>query len=286
MKTVFIAFVIFHVMCSICISSGTGWYEGEGMALIGQSPGEAHRKAHEMALRNAMEKACGIEVQAQAFLKISEIENSFKRYYDQLFRTSILATVKDQEILVDEVYYPNKSKSAHHRIKLKAYVIPDTIKIDPAFQIDIELSKKVYIPGDKLEMIISLSRPAYVTLFQFYDNDLLRILLPIPPYSNNLISITLPEKFEYPPKVFKLGVTPWSIQVPLLSTENINTVTKTDFIIAVAVKIKGYDISQKVFTDSYDMISSASFLRDFNAFLSRIPSNMRTYDVVSYMVEN
>ena len=188
-------------------SGGCFWFEAP--ATVRFPPNETRNQARARAIGRARQKA----LMAASGNEVSETYTNFGdptfEEADGLIDSVLLLTrygrIAEEKIVSEDILDGQDCKGCLYRVVLQACVHPPRPSADPGFRADLTLNQAHFKEGDEAQVIISVSRDAYVYLFSV-DKDWNAVLaFPNASARDNLVRSG--ETFVYPGPVHKqLGV--------------------------------------------------------------------------------
>ena len=157
-------------------------------------------------------------------------------------------------------------------VKINARVSPEIGKSDPDFNIELSLNKSVYSSGESLYIELAATKDCYVTIFNLYSNDSLRIVYPNYMSRDN-------RQYAGSTRIIPSKDESWTLTVQLSGDRNIDQ----EALFGVATKEKnpfsrvGKDIDN-------GLISMGEALIAINKWLINIDKKNRTQAIVSYKI--
>jgi len=279
-KKLFYFSVLCFVTAILCFpqsSVAQDWYVGDARIPISNiTPEQASRKAFEQARTRAIETA-QLELVSISSRRISELSTG--AYYDAFARYTQLVThglIVEEDTLKDGVEQipsigEGGSNLVYHVI-LRVYVVTPNEKPDPSFVLEINLNSTTFRDGDTMVIQLRASQDCYVTLFNLYSNDSLRVVVPSRVFPDNHISkdnvLTIPSVDS-----------PYQIQVSLLP----GVEQDIESIMAVAMK-KDVPFTLIKSEGPTSLISVKSALLSINRWLAEVPASERSTSLEQYRV--
>jgi len=190
-------YLILVAVYSIPVQSQTKaqWITCTGEALIQNiSNEEAQVIAKRKARLNAIEKVCGVQLQAESLVK------DFMLAGDFIHSIAYGHVVDEKNMQWQTESIPPEDPSAPPVIKLtvtmEAKVKPVEDNPDPSFKVNLQLNRKSFDSGDEVIFTISSTRDCYITIINLAANDSVYVLYPNTYHKDNLI--TSKEKLIFP----------------------------------------------------------------------------------------
>lgn len=252
------------------------WYHAEGIVPIVNITTE---KARENAWKQAQMEAVSqssLEVIGATAMRIQESEKG--EAYDQFaqfVRTATRGRIVAVDTLFDDsekISIPGSGRSELiYRVEIRAQVQPEMGIPDPAFQLKLDLNKKVFANGEALIMELTATQECYVTVLNLYANDSLLVVFPNERLPDGRIEAEKTRRI--PP--FGAG---WELPVGLLPGRD----SDQEMLLAVATKkpvpfLRGRDARQ-------GLLAVDEALLAINNWLIDIPTDQRTETMASYRI--
>lgn len=164
----------------------TSWVWGEGgCAAANLTPEQARQRAIDSALRDAIEKKCGIEVSSQTvvqnFMVSADIiesihhglvpEYRIEKIWREDFRTAPDAPFQD---LI--------------KVRLRARVVCEDSPADPEFAIRAEINRNAFQDGDKLELSVTPTKASYLTVLNIMSDGQIAQIYPLKSFPQREIA--------------------------------------------------------------------------------------------------
>ncbi len=270
-----IFFTVLLLLPSALISQT--WYEGEGsVLLVNLTPEEARSEALKHARLEAMEQA-QLEIVGTTIRLIRDGDGGEK--YDSFLK--FVRTVARGRILEEEILFSDLEKQPspegtepvyRYRVTLRAKVQPEETEPDPSFRLELSLNRTVFQEGETLELQMTSTHDCYLTLFNLYSSDSLRVLFPneVSPFS----FLAAGEVMKIPPEG-----SGWDL--PLFLAPGVRK--DREAVLAVATKVKvpfdapGPGVEGR-------LVSAGDALPEINRWLIDIPADQRVQAMEFYMI--
>jgi hypothetical protein len=138
--------------------------------------GDISRKTScELALLKAKLKAqrevLGEKVSSEVFTNCTEIEGEYNCERKQSTLLSLNGDVVGYK-KIGKIDYEDDGTIAICKITIEAEVLPVIKNIDPTFHFNIKLDKNIYTSKDKMNIDIEVSKPMYLSVFQWLPYSL------------------------------------------------------------------------------------------------------------------
>lgn len=190
-------YLITVFICNVQIQSQTKaqWTICTGEALVQNiSNEEAQVIAKRKARLDAIEKVCGVQLQAESLVR------NFMLAGDFIHSIAYGHVVEEKDIRWQTELIPPEDPSVPPVIKLivtmNAKVKPVQEKPDPSFKVNLTLNRTSFDSGDEVIFTISFTQDCYITIINLAANDSVYVLFPNTYHKDNMISSK--EKFTFP----------------------------------------------------------------------------------------
>lgn len=190
-------FYFFSLPSSFSQSKGQ-WVQCTGEAAVQNiSNEEAQVIAKRQARLNAIEKVCGVQIQAETLVKDFMLAGDFIHSLayghiveekDLVWKTETITPVNpsDPPIIV-------------LKLSMLAKVVPVNEKPDPTFKVKLKLNRNSFESGDDVIFNIKSTKDCYLTIINLAANDSVYVLFPNKYHSNNYIEAK--KTFIFPGKI-------------------------------------------------------------------------------------
>ena len=177
LKTFFLHFVLLLFYMSIQAQTEGVWVECSGEAVIHNiTPEDAKLLAKQRARLNAIEKVCGIRLQAETLV------HNFVQAGDFIHSVSYGHVVDEKNIRWDtstiEPENENETPVISLRVVMQAKVIPVDEQPDPQFKVQMHLNKKIFGSGDEVIFNIKPTMDCFIYIISIAANDSVYLLFP------------------------------------------------------------------------------------------------------------
>lgn len=179
---------IILLICHIQLQSQTNarWITCSGEALVQNiSNEEAQVIAKRKARLYAIEKVCGVQLQAESLVR------NFMLAGDFIHSIAYGHVIEEKNIQWQTEIIPPENPSAPPIINLKltmqARVKPVNEKPDPSFKVKLSLNRNSFNSGDEVIFTISSTKDCYITIINLAANDSVYVLYPNTYHKNNYI---------------------------------------------------------------------------------------------------
>ncbi|MBM3803383.1 MAG: DUF4384 domain-containing protein [Acidimicrobiia bacterium] len=252
------------------------WTEEEAFVTMGenQTLGETRRAALNEALRKAVEKANGVQVSGKTVLENSQVAVDLV----QAFADGLIV---DQQIIDNrpEVLESAGKFFVNWKVRVKAKVTPPrVVRHDPNFRADITLGKSVFTEGENLVMTVTVTRDAYIHVFNVGADGAVTTLVPNRFHREKLIRAGT--TFRFPPDEQQRQGIRLTATLPTGAPSSEEKVT----VIATRrdVDLVGTDFQEAVFK-VYDP-QTTGLITSLNEKLSRLSDADWFQDVAAYRI--
>lgn len=247
-----------------------------------KSPKEAREMAVKRAQAEAIRKVVGTEVQAERVS--SSIQSGEERVerFAQIVRTGASGRVTDSDVLQAETI--EQAGNLFYKVRLRATVVPEQGRSDPAFTLDLSLNEqdRVYLDRggrEESQQIVarfSVSKDAYLTVFNVTP-DTMRVVWPNSRLPETFVPADTTVEFP-PPDLRRLGLR-WRATV----SDGRDEVTERVVAVATKKKIPFQPVPNYDVQDGRLKTAGASF-EALNRWLVEIPLDQRTVSSATYTV--
>jgi len=187
-KYLFTVYIIitFIINTQVQSQNKAQWITCTGEALVQNiSNEEAQVIAKRKARLNAIEKVCGVQLQAESLVR------NFMLAGDFIHSIAYGHVIEEKNIQWQTETIPPENPSAPPVIKLKltmeAKVKPVNDKSDPSFKVKLTLNRKSFDSGDEVIFTISSTKDCYITIINLAANDSVYVLYPNISHQDNFI---------------------------------------------------------------------------------------------------
>ena len=185
-KSIFFLLLIITIFPGSSEAIDSEWVRVEGYAsLENVTKQEARTMAINDALRVAIEKVVGVEILSETMVINNEVSGD-------VICTLPYGKVLDQEILKEDVILvPSKDNGGAplltYKVNMKVRVAKEQGKVDPFFRVKADINRKVFKEGDHIEIRITPTKDAYITVFNLLEDQKVLILIPNRFRKNNYV---------------------------------------------------------------------------------------------------
>jgi hypothetical protein len=260
-----------------CLSQTKGqWVECYGEAAVQKITNEeAQVLAQRNARLNAIEKVCGIQLQAETLVK------DFMLAGDFIHSIAYGHVVEEKDLKWQTETIPPENPVDPPiillKLSMKARVIPVEDKPDPGFKVSLQLNRKSYQSGDEVIVNIRSSKDCFITLINLAANDSVYVLYPNIFHKDN--SLKANSKFEFPP--ISEREAGFHVRVATLPAHN----KVTEIVKVIATKQKVDFLSDIEIADGFGLMGTPKMaVTQLAHLLSEIPISSRAEGTVMYTV--
>ena len=260
-----------------CFSQTKGqWVECYGEAAVQNITNEeAQVLARRYARLNAIEKACGVQLQAETLVK------DFKLAGDFIHSIAYGHVVEEKELNWKTETIPPENPADPPiillKLSMKARVIPVEDKSDPGFKVSLQLNRKSFQSGDEVIFNIRSNQDCFITLINLAANDSVYILYPNVYHRDN--SLKGHSKFEFP--LSSERESGFHIKVSTLPDHK----KDTEIVKVIATKQKIDFLSELKIADGFGLMGTPKMaVTQLTYLLSEIPVSGRAEATMMYTV--
>lgn len=283
LKTViWLAFVFQTLFPALAPAAEPQWVTVTQSVPIAQiSPEEARTMALRHARVRAIEQVCGVNLQSETLVRQAMTSG-------QYVQTTAYGFVRDEKIIREgfrivpgpadanpacgscpngagvqvEQNMPREPMRLYYYVEMRIEIQPQEGKPDAAFQIKLTLARSTFETGDQLSAQIKASQDCYLTVLNITADDQVRLLMPTPALSGNLLKRG--ETFQLPdPDLAELRV------APLPGHEQ-----DEEFLVVIAT------------LERMDLLLGEEFsVMDLSRWLASIPPEKRAQDQAAYIIK-
>lgn len=254
------------------------WVSCSGEALV---QNVSYEEAQVLALRrarlDAIEKVCGVKLQAETLLMDFKLEGDF------IHSISYGHVVEEKDIswktetLSSDI--PDSPPIIMLRVDMQANVVPEKRKPDPYFKAELKLNRSVFQSGDEVILNVKTTKNCYLIVLNLAANDSVYVLLPNKWQEDNFIPAN--KRIEIPDEKFRdLG---FHIRVAnLLGHEK-----DTELVKVIATKQKINFLDEIETSHAFGLMGTPRMaMTKLARWLSEIPISERAEATAMYTVES
>ncbi|MBC8466076.1 DUF4384 domain-containing protein [bacterium] len=255
-------------------------YEGEGIVTLSHiTPEEARAEALNLARQDALSKA-RLEVVGYTSSSLTELstkhDNQVYDYFTRFVRTITKGRILSEEILFNGIEQltiaGERGLQTTYRVKLNAVVKVEESDPDPSFKLRLKLNQETFREGETITFELEATQNCYVTVFNLYSLDSLRILFPNELSQNNNLekgkTLFIPDP--------EAG---WDIPLSLLPRSEIDV--ESILVVATNDDIPFQAIDASSIEGAVAIDKALTAISDW---LIEIPVNQRTEDMTTYRI--
>lgn len=268
----FIALLMGDVLAADSVSVTT---TGEA-SIANLTPEQAQGLALKRARLKAIEKVCGVVLQAETFVQNNVLQGDF------IHSVSYGNIISEEIIRWDaEVFQKSKKRPPEltYKVTLKADVLKEQGEPDPFYRVDVLLNKKVYQSGDEMIIKVSATKPSYLSVLNFSADGSVVLLFPNEIRKNNKIEGG--KEYQIPSAADRKDIL--KLQVSTLPGHK----RDTEFIKVIATREPIYLLDMLSVRGKYGVMETAQLaVTELARLISSIPVKDRaeataTYEIVS-----
>jgi hypothetical protein len=169
------------------VSIEAQWVTVEGFAALENvTKQEARQLAIEDALRAAVEKIVGVNLISETLVINNEVSGD-------VIYTIPYGKVVAQEVIQENVELTlseNRGEAPYltYKVKMKVQVAEQKGKADPFFKVGARINRTVFKEGDQIELRITPTKDAYISVFNVLPDETVLILVPNRFRQNNFVT--------------------------------------------------------------------------------------------------
>jgi hypothetical protein len=185
-KSIFCFLLLIAIYPGLSSAIETEWVTVEGFAsLENVTKTEARKMAIDDARRVAIEKVVGVEILSETLVINNEVSGD-------VICSLPYGKIIDQKILKENVMLvPQADKGAAplltYKVDMKVLVAKERGKVDPFFRVKAGINRNVFKEGDQIELHITPTKDAYITVFNILEDQTVLILIPNRFRKNNFV---------------------------------------------------------------------------------------------------
>ena len=278
MKTLSIVitlFVVLSLQAISCKAADTITVTATGEASLSNvTSEEAQKTALQRARVNAVEKACGVKVQAESLVR------------DLILRGEFIHSVSYGHIISEKVTrwdvgVEQKNSVTPPELSYKVTIIAEVLKEkgepDPSYRVKVRLNKTIFQAGEDMIIRVSATKPGYLTILNFTADD--KVVLLHPNAFHRESKIEPGREYQFPSVEDQQGI--MRLQVSNLA----NHKTDTEYI-KVIVTSRPFPLLEEVDVNGqYGVMKTVSLaVTEIARLISSIPVQERAEETVSYEI--
>ena len=274
----FICILFIFISSSLFAQDNEKWVTCTGDAAIQNiSSEEAKILALRNARINAIEKVCGVSMQAETMVKDFQLAGDF------IHSISYGQIVEEKDKRWDTISMPandpNDPPVLIYKVTMQAKVVSREEKPDPSFKINLKLNRTTFQSGDEVVFKIKATQDCYLTILNIGADDTVRILFPNFLEKNNFIKKAA--TIQVPGKTFqKTGNSYITVRTLPGSKKN------SEVVKVIATKQRIDFIDEMDLSNAFSPIGTPKMaLTKLARWLSQIPVSERAEASAVYTVE-
>lgn len=282
----------FAVFGSLYAQDGV-WVESEGIVFGSNITPEAGKeRAIENAMAEAVRKVVGVKVSEETFgtkFEKLDLKDKTKSQYDESFlitsRSTTCGVVTQKEIISESVEMDKKYNVPIYKAKIRAYVVREEGKPDPAFKVEVELNKDIFYDkgnpkaNDLIEVYIKSTADCYLYLFCRMEDNQVIILFPNDDNKDNRFKGN-GNKNQFM-DIINSTVNIFGYALPEGKTKT----TESLYLIATKDKIPFTSENLSLYGTFNAIDNYKTALMDILSWVVQIPADRRTSATVSYEIK-
>ena len=238
------------------------------------TPEEAQKDALQRARLSAVEKACGVKLQAESFVRDFYLLGDFIHAIS--YGHIISEEITSWKVEVEQKN-PRTPPTLSCLVTIKASVLQEKGNPDPSYQAKVRLNKKVYQSGDEMIITVNVTKPSYITVLNFTADD--RVILLFPNRIRRDNRMDAGREYQIPSAADREGVL--RLQVSTLPEHK----KDTEFIKVIATS-KPINLLQGLsLKGQYGVMDTVSLaVTEIARLIAAIPIQDRAEDTVAYQI--
>ena len=238
------------------------------------TPEEAQKDALQRARLSAVEKACGVKLQAESFVRDFDLLGDFIHAIS--YGHIISEEITSWKVEVEQKN-PRTPPTLSCLVTIKASVLQEKGNPDPSYQAKVRLNKKVYQSGDEMIITVNVTKPSYITVLNFTSND--RVILLFPNQIRRDNRMDAGREYQIPSAADREGVL--RLQVSTLPEHK----KDTEFIKVIATS-KPINLLQGLsLKGQYGVMDTVSLaVTELARLIAAIPVQDRAEDTAAYQI--
>jgi hypothetical protein len=267
-------FVLFMQAIS-CRAADTVTVTATGEASLSNATSEeAQKTALQRARVNAVEKACGVKVQAESLVR------------DFILRGEFIHSVSYGHIISEKVTrwdvgMEQKNSVTPPELSYKVTIMAEVLKEkgapDPSYRVKVKLNKTIFQAGEDMIIRVSATKPGYLTILNFTADD--KVVLLHPNAFHRDSKIEPGKEYQFPSVEDQQGI--MKLQVSNLAGHK----RDTEYI-KVIVTSRPFPLLEEVnVIGQYGIIKTVNLaVTEIARLISSIPVQERAEETVSYEI--
>ncbi|MCB0280769.1 MAG: DUF4384 domain-containing protein [Calditrichaeota bacterium] len=229
------------------------------------------QRAEEVAMKEAIEEAAGIQVNTSKFFTQSSVNENVVKTFSNFTNVYSNATIKAKKTLDRQIKSIESGDQIipTYWVKMEITLVIDKNGIDPLFQLKVDMNKPVFVAGESLQLSVESNKECYITILNITDGNQVSVLYPNSVMKKN--HLTAGEKIEIPPAQY----------AGAFEATTGGKVSTSEIVMVIATKEE-----VKMLTDGVDPESGLEkvSLANFQKWISAIPLNQRTIESKIYSI--
>ena len=267
--------VVLFLQAISCRAADTITVTATGEASLSNATSEeAQKTALQRARVNAVEKACGVKVQAESLVRDLILRGEF--IHSVSYGHIISEKVTRWDVGVEQknsVTPPELS----YKVTIMAEVLKEKGEPDPSYRVKVRLNKTIFQAGDDMIIRVSATKPGYLTILNFTADD--KVVLLHPNAFHRESKIEPGRVYQFPSVEDQQGI--MRLQVSNLA----NHKTDTEYI-KVIITSSPFPLLEEVDVNGqYGVMKTVSLaMTEIARLISSIPVQERAEETVSYEI--
>ncbi len=242
--------------------------------IVNITPEEAQKLALKRARVEAIEKVCGIRVQAETLVRNYSVEN-------EIIHSISYGHIVSEEVLnwkADIIQQsPKRPPDFSYLVKIKTTVEQIKDDPDPFYKVKLKLNKTVFKSGDEMIISVQVTKPSYISVLNVCADDSVVLLFPNQIRKDCLVKAG--KTYQIPSKADRDDVL--KLQVATLPGHK----KDTEYIKVLATREPMYLLESLNMQGNYGVSDSVKFASaEIARMVSSIPVKDRAVATVSYQV--
>ena len=269
-------------LLAVILSGPSGWAAAKGTVVtaIGEAflsnltPAEAQGLALKRARAEAIERVCGISMQAESFVQNFTLQGDFIHAvsYGRIMHEDVLKW----EVDVDQKSL-QKPPELTFRVTIKTEVLREEGEPDPFYKVNLHLNKKIYASGEEMIIKVTPTKPSYITVLNFSADGSVVLLYPNQIRKGELVGAG--QKYQIPSESDRRDVL--KLQVSTLPGHR----KDTEMIKVIATREPLYLLEGIVSQGNYGVMDTVSVaVSEIARLVSSIPLKDRSEETVIYQI--
>jgi hypothetical protein len=270
-------FVLLAIFPNVSAAIDAEWVTAVGIAsLENVTKTEARRMAINDARRNAIEKVVGAEILSETMVINNQVSGDvicalpYGKVLDQkIINESVISVASEDKGTAPLLTY---------KVEMNALVSKEQGQADPYFRVAAKINRKVFKNGDQIELRITPTRDAYISVFNILEDQTALILIPNRFRKDNFVKAH--QTLIFPSKADKMK----GIVLEACTGEG---QVKTDEMFHIIAMKEPFEFDSAKFTEGifglYD--GNSGLVNDLVKETVRIPLSHRAETFIHYRIE-